>query len=154
STYLGASGIHGTGGSLGTGADVGVGVAVDAGGTAYVTGYTNASDFPTADPIQSYGGGPSDTFVARLNSAGTGLLFSTFAGGAGGDVGRGVGLAAAANIYVSGYTSSTNFPGGGTYQGGVDAFVAKIGPLPPAPVSRAATPDTGLFNDDRVTSAS
>ena len=79
STYLG-----------GSGRDGGVGIAVDAAGNAYVTGDTESSDFPRAagSPIQNaHGGGILDAFVAKLNAAGTALLYSTYLGGNGTDVG-------------------------------------------------------------------
>src|SRR6266513_519626 len=118
STYLG-----------GGGDDLGLGIAADGAGNAYVTGETGSTDFPGA--ISSNGGG-SDAFVAKINAAGTALVYSTYLGGSGDDFGQGIAVDAAGNAYVTGYTGSTNFPGASssTIQssngGGIDAFVAKI----------------------------
>src|SRR5262249_42756983 len=62
----------------GVGNDTGRAIAVDAGGHAYVTGQTASSDFPIAGAVQPvHGGGVSDAFVAKLNPAGNGLIYST-----------------------------------------------------------------------------
>ena len=59
------------------------GIAVDAAGNAYVTGYTDSTDFPTtAGAFQTtYGGGDYDAFVTKLNPTGTALVYSTYLGG-------------------------------------------------------------------------
>jgi hypothetical protein len=73
-----------------------------------------------------------DAFVMKLNAAGTALVYSTYLGGSGGDIGYGIDIDTAGSAYVSGYTLSSNFPGTAgshiqsTYAGGGDAFVAKI----------------------------
>jgi plastocyanin len=112
--------------------DHGAGIAVDASGNAYVTGLTDSSNFPTLNPIQAANGGGGDAFVAKLSAAGSALVYSTYLGGSGGEYGYGIAADGSGNAYVTGRTSSTNFPtanplqaayGGGTY----DAFVAKIG---------------------------
>src|SRR5439155_3430522 len=80
STYLGGSGF-----------DRGQGIAVDGAGNAYVTGLTASTDFPTtvgAFDTSANGGG--DAFVTKLNPLGTGLLYSTYLGGSGGDEGLGI----------------------------------------------------------------
>jgi YVTN family beta-propeller protein len=124
STYLG-----------GSGTDEGAGIAVDSSGNAYVTGGTTSTNFPgvSSSSVQSvYGGGTGDAFVAELNPAGSALVYSTYLGGNDADVARGIKLDSENNVYIAGYTSSTNFPlgaqpvqstyGGGTY----DAFIAKL----------------------------
>ena len=129
STYLGGSGYDG-----------GSGIAVDQAGQAYVTGTTDTpgSGFPgtAGSLIQStYGGGPSDAFVTKLNAAGTALVYSTYLGGSGGDEGMGIAVDQAGQAYVTGDTSTpgSGFPGSagsllqGTYGGGqADAFVTKL----------------------------
>ena len=120
STYLGGSGW-----------DDGYGIAVDAAGSAYVTGGTTSTDFPTANPLQAaYGGGLRDAFVSKLNAAGSALLYSTYLGGSGNDYGSGIAVDAAGSAYVTGYTTSTNFPTASPLQaakrGGYDAFVTKL----------------------------
>jgi len=123
STYLG-----------GGGKDSGNGIAVDAGGNAYVTGFTSSTNFPTtANPLQPTSGGGDDAFVTKLNAAGSALVYSTYLGGNGGDSGNGIAVDAAGNAYVTGVTSSTNFPTLNPVQSacapcprGTDAFVTKF----------------------------
>ena len=76
STYLG-----------GSGNDYGNGIAVDGSGNAYVTGSTESTNFPTANPLQASNGGSSDAFVTKINAAGSALVYSTYLGGSGSDVG-------------------------------------------------------------------
>ncbi len=98
----------------GSGDDFAGAVRVDRLGNAYVLGQTSSTDFPTtADAFQStYGGGNSDAFVTKLNPTGSGLVFSSYLGGSGGDgsVGSGSGVDRFGNVYVFGLTSSTDFP--------------------------------------------
>jgi uncharacterized repeat protein (TIGR01451 family) len=98
----------------GRGNDRGLGIALDADGNAYVTGDTTSIDFPTQNPIQpiSGGGGPfeGDAFVAKLDATGSGLVYATYLGGIGDEIGYDIALDAGGKAYVAGYTSSTNFP--------------------------------------------
>jgi hypothetical protein len=94
----------------GTGAESGNGIAVDALGNAYIAGETFSIDFPTVSPIQSANAGAEDGFVAKLNAAGTALLFSTYLGGSSDDLVTGIALDGLGNAYVTGLTLSTNFP--------------------------------------------
>ncbi len=110
------------------------GIAVDASGSAYVSGETSSSTFPTTvGAAQTTNAGNTDAFVSKLNPTGTALVYSTFLGGAGDDLATGIGIDDTGNAYVSGYTTSTNFPAtAGAVQtasgGGQDAFVAKLNP--------------------------
>jgi len=120
STYLG-----------GIGEDWGRGIAVDSSGSAYVMGYTSSPNFPTASPLQAASGGNTDAFVAKLNPAGSALVYSTYLGGSALDLGFGIAVESSGSAYVTGYTQSTNFPTASplqpTYGGGdTDAFVAKL----------------------------
>src|SRR6266566_4431846 len=130
STYLG-----------GTGEDQGLGISVDSSGNAYVTGRTNSTNFPTTTTAFQtlFGGGDADAFVTKLNSAGNGLLYSTYLGGSGQDIGNSIAVDSMGNAYVTGQTSSgvsgtTSFPTTTgafrpTYLGGSsDAFASKINP--------------------------
>src|SRR3989442_1677118 len=124
STYLG-----------GSGDDIGNSIAVDDAGNAYVTGVADPTDFPTTlGAFQTASGGGGDAFVTKLNLTGSALVYSTYLGGSDGDVGRGIAVDATGNVYVSGFTGSTNFPTTlgafqTTYGGGaLDAFVAKVDP--------------------------
>jgi hypothetical protein len=133
STYLGASSSGGT--------DTFHGIAVDSAGFTYVTGNTTSTSFPTTlGAFQTaFAGGSSDGFVAKLNVAGSALVYSTYVGGNGEDVLVGIALDSAGNVYSSGYTSSTNFPvTPGAFQttfgGYYDAVVIKLNPSGSAPV--------------------
>lgn len=116
------------------GGDVGQAIAVDADGSVYVTGVTFAENFPTSPEafqpaIGDPGGVLGDAFVVKLDESGTTLLYSTLLGGSGRDGGTGIAIDAAGDAYVTGYTSSRDFPGTaeGRYGGGAsDAFVARI----------------------------
>jgi hypothetical protein len=120
----------------GSGDDVGYGIAVDSSGNAYVTGRTNSSEatFPvTVGPDLTYNGGLFDAVVAKVNAAGTALLYCGYIGGSGDDFGFGIAVDSSGNAYVTGWTTSTEatFPvtvgPDLTSNGGPnDAFVAKI----------------------------
>jgi hypothetical protein len=121
STYLG-----------GSNSDFGSTIAVDSAGSAYVTGYTGSTNFPTANPLQpTYGGGSSDAFVAKLSPSGSSMVYSTYLGGSELDGGNGIAVDGSGNAYLAGITSSTDFPTMNPLQstsggGGYDAFVAKL----------------------------
>jgi Beta-propeller repeat len=119
STYLG-----------GSGSEIGFGIAVDGSGNAYVAGRTDSSNFPTTNPLQISNGGATDVFVTKLNAAGSSRVYSTYLGGSGSDLGQGIAVDGAGNAFVTGYTSSTNFPTTSPLQvsngGSLDAFVTKI----------------------------
>jgi uncharacterized protein (TIGR03437 family) len=112
-------------------------LAVDGSGAAYVTGYTYSTDYPTQSPYQATNqGGPAgnaaDAFVSKLSPSGNALIFSTYLGGNGFDLGNGIAVDTAGAIYVAGQTGSTNFPVLSAYQssnhGGLDVFVTKLLP--------------------------
>ncbi len=119
STYLG-----------GKQADFGYDIAVNGSGNAYVTGFTGSADFPTANPLQPKKKGGQDAFVAKLNAAGSALVYSTYLGGTKEDEGVGIRVDPSGNAYVTGYTLSTDFPTANALQvtnhGGADAFVAEL----------------------------
>jgi hypothetical protein len=91
--------------------DVGRGLAVDCSGNTYVVGTTRSSDFPVTSGAfdTSYNGGP-DVFVTKLDAWGSALLFSTFLGGSGLDLGLGIALDNYGNAFVMGDTDSGDFP--------------------------------------------
>jgi hypothetical protein len=141
STYLGGSG------------DArGYSIAVDGTGNAYVTGSTGSTNFPLVAAGQGSSGGGRDAFVAKLNAAGSTLLFSTYLGGTGTDSGNGIAIDAS-GVYVAGSTTSVNFPVSGAFQstlaGGQDGFVTKLSPIGSALIY--STYLGGSF-DDRVSS--
>lgn len=95
----------------GSGSDYGWGIAVDHSGCAYVTGRTTSTDFLTAGAMQgSNAGGNSDAFVVKVDPAGTSLLFGTYLGGSGDDQGLGIALDSQGNVFVTGSTTSIDFP--------------------------------------------
>jgi hypothetical protein len=114
----------------GESADQGYGIAVDSAGDAYVTGATLSSDFPLKSPIQNTYGGSQDAFVAAVNPAGSALLYSTYLGGSLNDIGTGIAVDGANNVYVTGQTGSSDFPTANPTQpvlgGDNDAFVTEI----------------------------
>lgn len=118
---------------LGGGAgESGNGIAVDSAGQVYVTGWTSSGNFPTANPVQAgYGSGPTDVFVTKLSAGFTGLLYSTYLGGFGADLAFGIAVDSAGQAYVTGLTSSANFPLANPVQaayggGSQDVFVTKL----------------------------
>ncbi len=116
----------------GTDDDESGGIAVDAGGNIYLTGTTTLTHFPTKDPLQPASGGVNDAFVAKLDAGGTALVYSTYLGGTGGELGNAIAVDASGNAYIAGITQSSNFPtkqaAQATYGGAGDAFVAKLDP--------------------------
>jgi len=117
----------------GTSTDQGFGVVLDQAGNAYITGSTISSDFPvTPGAVGPVRTGVTDVFVSKLDPTGTTLLYSTFLGGSGDDVGNAIAVDSAGNAYVAGNTTSNNFPVVGAFQsttrGGNEAFVAKLDP--------------------------
>jgi hypothetical protein len=128
----------------GSSADQGNGIVIDPAGNAYIVGQTTSSNFPTVNPIQAtFGGGTcgtgpaagpcTDTFVAKLNPAGSQLVYSTYLGGSGLDNGNGLTVDSSGSVHIVGQTSSTNFPTAKPFQaanagGADDVFIAKLNP--------------------------
>ena len=91
--------------------EIGRSVAVDISGNAHVTGFTTSSNFPTANALQpTFTGSGFEIFVTKFNSAGSGLVYSTFFGGTDNDDGRSIALDSTGNAYVTGITGSLDFP--------------------------------------------
>jgi uncharacterized repeat protein (TIGR01451 family) len=129
----------------GSGDDRGAGIAVNSAGSAYVTGFTSSTNFPTVSPLQSSKAGGSDAFVTKLSSTGSAFLYSTYLGGSGNESSvstvtstNPIAIDSAGDVYVTGYTASTNFPTTpaplqGTNAGGAsDAFIVKLSDSSPA----------------------
>jgi hypothetical protein len=122
STYLGGTGALG---------DQAYAIAVDSAGEAYVTGQTGSTDFPTAaSPFQSALPGLRNAFVTKFSSTGASLVYSTFLGGSNTDLPNGIALDSKGEAYVTGATSSTNFPLMNAFQSSLtsiqNAFVTKL----------------------------
>jgi YD repeat-containing protein len=115
-------------------------LAVDAKGSAYITGTTSSTSFPTTPGAYQtalaggglLGGGNPNAFVTKFNAAGSGLAYSTYLGGTSTNQASAIAVDAAGEAFVAGYTQSTDFPttsgafqtsnGGGTE----DAFITKL----------------------------
>ena len=120
STYLG-----------GGGWDRGYGIAVDGSGCAFVTGYTNSSDFPTTpgafDTTYNY----ADVFITKLNATGTDLIYSTYLGGSDDrEWSNGIAVDGSGCAYVTGRTDSVDFPttpgAYDTIYNNYDVFITKL----------------------------
>jgi hypothetical protein len=123
STYLGGSGPDD---GLGL-ADLGNAIAVDSRGNAYVTGQAVSSDFPIKKAFQR--AGASNAFVTKFHAAGTALVYSSYLGGSigVGDQGRGIGVDADDNAYLTGFAGTADFPVTKDFQSVPGAvFVTKI----------------------------
>jgi hypothetical protein len=96
----------------GSGDDRAFGITLDSANNAYMVGWTTSTDFPvTSGAFQTkYAGGISDAFVTEVKADGSALLYSTYLGGSGQDVGFGIALDASNNAVATGYTYSTDFP--------------------------------------------
>jgi hypothetical protein len=118
----------------GSGIEQGYGIAVDRAGCAYVTGWTLPwNDFPViVGPDLSYNGGGWDSFVAKVNESGTALIYCGYIGGSSDEDGTAIAVDSSGCACVVGYTHSSEatFPvtvgPDLTYNGGQDAFVAKV----------------------------
>jgi hypothetical protein len=126
STYLG-----------GSDNDCADGLAVDASGAVYLSGYVSSADYPTTVGAfqTTFGGNPYDAFATKLNSSGSGLLYSTFLGGTSAENGDSLAIDASGALYIVGGTGSPNFPTTpGAFQttcAGTtcnDAFVTQLNP--------------------------
>ena len=112
----------------GLGFSYGRAIAVDSAGNILVAGQTSAGDFPTANAFQNAldSDGP-DAFVTKFNAAGTSLIYSTYLGGYYADAVYGLAVDSAGSAWVTGQTSSTDFPILNAAQStSGDAFVAKL----------------------------
>jgi hypothetical protein len=112
-------------------------IKVDANHDVYIAGRTSSPNFPTTSGCYdaTFNGGsgpfPYDIFVSKLNNTGSALIFSTFIGGSQNEEAYGIDIDANNNVYITGYTESTDFPvTAGVYQttkgSGKDAFIAKL----------------------------
>jgi Beta-propeller repeat len=142
--------------------DFGFGIATDSAGAAYVTGSTGSPDFPTQDPFQA-DQGSFDAYVAKLNPDAGGsspatLAYSTYLGGSQSESGTGIAVDSARAAYVTGSTSSPNFPTRERFQGDQpadDTYLTKLnsdrgGPLSVAYSTYLGGGDGDFGNDVAV----
>ena len=117
----------------GSGDDKGWGIAVDSAGNAYVTGEMNSTDFPTTTNAYDTSYGNTDVFLVKVSSNGSSLEYATYLGGSNADYGSGVAVDSLGDAYVTGHTSSSDFPTttlafDTTKNNGWDAFVTVLHP--------------------------
>ncbi len=108
----------------------GSGIAVDASGAVYVTGSVISAAFPIVSAYQTFQGA-NDIFVAKINPAGSQLVYSTFLGSNGDDVGKAIAVDGSGAAYVLGQTFTSTFPTKDPYQtfrGSPDVVVTKLSP--------------------------
>lgn len=124
STYLG-----------GTRNDRANGIAIDAAGRVHVAGDTQSTDFPSTSAAhdKSFNGG-LDAFAAVLDAAGAQLVASTYLGGKSNDSASALSMGVDGSLYMTGFTASADFPAtpgshDTSFNGGSDAFVARLAPL-------------------------
>jgi hypothetical protein len=116
----------------GSASDQAFGIATNATGI-YITGSTNSLDFPNPNAFHpGFSGGSMDAFITKLRQDGTAFVYSTYLGGSNTDTGQGIAVDSTGAAYVTGSTSSANFPLSTTvqslYGGNSDAFITKINP--------------------------
>jgi beta-propeller repeat-containing protein len=155
STFLGGSGFDG-----------GQGIAVDALGQAYVTGQDESGDLPLVGAFAKHslgcGSGYKDGFLAKLDAAGSALVYSTYFGGKACNLGWGITVDAAQDAFVMGETVSPDFPvtatafdpkcgTDGTCNGGIsDIFVTKVSTLLAGSASLSYSTFLGGSGEERV----
>jgi len=118
----------------GSALDIGTGIDLDGAGDVYVTGWTDSADFPTLNPLQGTLAGPRDAFVVKLSAQDGSLIYSTFFGGGYAEGANDIAVNGLGEIYLIGYTESTDLPVVNPIQGQLnttqcfcsDAFVSKI----------------------------
>lgn len=118
-----------------SGSDIAFGIALDDSNNVFITGSSTSTTYPLVNAYQSSYGGSQDAFVTKLTRSGNAIRFSTFLGGTGADVGRGIVVSSSRRVYVTGRTASTGFPTAtasghtlydATHNGSGDAFVTKM----------------------------
>jgi hypothetical protein len=113
----------------GTGSDQASGIAVDSTGSVYIAGYTDSADF-SLTTFGSPAASSNHVFVAKLDPTGSTLVYADYLGGNSDDYGIGLALDSSNNVYVTGSTTSTNFPTVNPYQsaalGPYTGFLSKI----------------------------
>lgn len=116
----------------GSNSDEGKSIAVDTTGAAYITGTTSSNDFPTVGNLGVTLNGNSAAFVAKIQPDGAGLAYAGYLSGNGTEGGTGIAVDKTGAAYITGNTSSSNFPVSGglgaVLEGYSDAFVAKVKP--------------------------
>lgn len=110
------------------------GITLDGAGGVYLAGWTDSTDFPILNAMQPTKNGNRDAFITKLSAQSGNILFSTYFGGSRAEEIHDITLNAAGEIYLVGYTDSTNFPTVNPIQAGLtlnecfceDTFVTKL----------------------------
>lgn len=110
--------------------DVITGLSLDSQGFLYLCGWTESIDLLTATPLQGVNAGSVDAFVAKLSQDGRTLIYATYIGGSGQDLATAIKVDNNNSAYVTGWTTSSNFPVRNALQpvlhGARNAFVFKL----------------------------
>jgi uncharacterized repeat protein (TIGR01451 family) len=134
--------------------DISSAIAVDAGGNAYIIGETQSTDFPTVAALQPNKSSGRDVFVTKLNPAGAALLYSTYQGGLSDEFGRGITVGPSGNVYLTGYTNSSDYPTATPIQASkasnFDLFIAKLTDSFDLSIAMSASPSPVLVEDNLV----
>ncbi len=106
-------------------------IAVDHFQCAVVAGMTDSSNFPCLNAYQSNPAGKLDAFIAKLDSSGSALIYSTYLGGSRDDAAFDIALDSAGNACLGGETISADFPTYNAYQPSIgsqeqDIFLTKL----------------------------
>lgn len=122
----------------GSSMDLGYALTIDAEDDVYLAGSTSSNNFPTVNAYQATNLGSYNTFLTEISADGASILYSTYLGGNGSDWLSAVAIDAVSDVYLTGYTSSTNFPMVNAYQStvspnqggnyGFNGFVTKFEP--------------------------
>ena len=114
----------------GTSTEYAYGLIVDSNFDVYITGITSSTDFPVFNAYDDSIASGTDGFILKLNSTGTGLVFSTYIGGTGDDGMYDIQIDGDNNIYAAGYTAATDWPTvnpcQSTIGGGIDTVIVKM----------------------------
>lgn len=114
----------------GNDSDIARSIDIDSQGNTYITGHTRSTDFPTVNPIKANQEGLTDAFLTKLDASGTMLSYSTYIGGSRRDEGEGIAVDKAGNAYITGHTTSIDFPTVNAFMpdfsGNGDAFIVKV----------------------------
>ena len=119
----------------------------------HITGYSESTNFPTVDALDTSHNGNRDVVIAKLNAVGSSLLFSSYFGAASAEEGQGIALDSTGGVYVTGYTDSSGFPTTSgafdtSYDNNGDAFVLKINGLQVGNQPPTANNQTVATNED------
>jgi len=121
STYLGGATVENA-----------AGITLDSSGAAYIVGDAPSGYFPLVNPIPGAGGASQEAFITKIAPSGTAIVYSTLLGGSSDEYGEAVAVDSSGAAYVTGWTTSSDFPLAsplqGTLAGTQDAFVTKINP--------------------------